>query len=186
MNTNLLSQIVQSHLERRDVNFRRETGTTPDRSVFKMDFEYDEGDLRVVILTDDDEGFVTCLSRVPFRIPKDRRIDVGEFLHRVNYGLTFGGFEFDVTDGEVNYATSLLIDDGIMTDKMIKHVIGPCIQAYCRYLPGICVVAFAGVSASEAVRNCKKSDGEEDSDPEKTQASEDLDDDSAPKGITIH
>jgi len=186
MNTNLLSQFVQSHLEQRDLNFRREAGATPDRSIFKMECGYDNGDQQVVIVVDDDKNFVTCFSYVPFRISKDRRADVGEFLHRVNYERRFGAFEIDVTDGEVRYRTSLAVTDGVVTDKMLAFVIGPCLETCDRYLPGICAVAFGDVPASEAVRNCEESDKEEGSDPGETQASEELDDDSVPTGTTIH
>jgi hypothetical protein len=79
-----------------------------------------------------------------------------------------------------------MVADGVLTDKMMEYVVGPNIKTYYRYLQGICAVAFAGVSASQAIRNCEESDGEDDSDPEETQVSTELDDDSVPTGTTIH
>lgn len=40
---------------------------------------------------------------VPLKAGEDERAKVGEFLHRANYGLKVGNFDFDFNDGEISY-----------------------------------------------------------------------------------
>ena len=37
----------------------------------------------------------------------DERVKVGEFLHRANYGLNNGNFDFDFNDGEISYRMAI-------------------------------------------------------------------------------
>lgn len=42
-------------------------------------------------------------SMLPLSAEEDDRAKVGEFLHRANYGLMIGNFDFDYRDGEISY-----------------------------------------------------------------------------------
>ena len=44
---------------------------------------------------------------VPLKTGEDERAKVGEFLHRANYGLKVGGFDFDFNDGEISYRVAI-------------------------------------------------------------------------------
>lgn len=44
---------------------------------------------------------------VPLKAGEDERANVGEFLHRANYGLKVGNFDFDFNDGEVSYRVAI-------------------------------------------------------------------------------
>ena len=44
---------------------------------------------------------------VPLKAGEDERAKVGEFLHRANYGLKVGNFDFDFNDGEVSYRVAI-------------------------------------------------------------------------------
>lgn len=40
---------------------------------------------------------------LPIKADEADRAKVGEFLHRANYGLMIGNFDFDFSDGEISY-----------------------------------------------------------------------------------
>jgi len=44
---------------------------------------------------------------VPLKAGEDERAKVGEFLHRANYGLKVGNFDFDFNDGEISYRVAI-------------------------------------------------------------------------------
>jgi len=48
---------------------------------------------------------------VPLKTGEEERAKVGEFLHRANYGLKVGGFDFDFDDGEVSYRITIYCGD---------------------------------------------------------------------------
>ena len=44
---------------------------------------------------------------VPLKAGEEERAKVGEFLHRANYGLKVGNFDFDFNDGEISYRVAI-------------------------------------------------------------------------------
>ena len=48
---------------------------------------------------------------LPLEAGEDERAKVGEFLHRANYGLRTGGFDYDYDDGQISYRVSLYCGD---------------------------------------------------------------------------
>ena len=44
---------------------------------------------------------------IPLKADEEERAKVGEFLHRANYGLKVGGFDFDFEDGEISYRVAI-------------------------------------------------------------------------------
>ena len=40
---------------------------------------------------------------LPIKAEEADRVNVGEYLHRANYGLMIGNFDFDFSDGEISY-----------------------------------------------------------------------------------
>lgn len=44
---------------------------------------------------------------LPLEAGEEERAKVGEFLHRANYGLRIGGFDYDYDDGQISYRVSL-------------------------------------------------------------------------------
>lgn len=69
------------------------------------------GRLRIFILLRKDYYVVnTILNNAA---EEDRRTQVGEYLHRANYAMSNGNFEFDYDDGEVKYKTYVNFDGGV-------------------------------------------------------------------------
>ena len=48
---------------------------------------------------------------LPLESGEEERAKVGEFLHRANYGLRIGGFDYDYDDGQISYRVSLYCGD---------------------------------------------------------------------------
>ena len=84
-------------------------------------------------------------------VPEDKRQAVAEFLTRVNFGLFLGNFEMDFSDGELRYKTSIDVQDGALTQEMIRKLVYSNVMLMDKYLPGIMSVIYAGTSPEEAV-----------------------------------
>lgn len=96
-----------------------------------------------------------------YKIPQARYPEVAEYLHRVNYGLVLGNFEIDLTDGEVRYKTSIDVEGGKLTSKMIEQMFEACAFAMNRYTPGLDMVTYGGYSALEALEQLETCSPEE-------------------------
>ncbi|MFI3312700.1 MAG: YbjN domain-containing protein [Eubacteriales bacterium] len=60
---------------------------------------------------------------LPVTVDPAHRITVGEFLHRANYGLPRGNFEFDYDDGSIHYKTVFPCPNGTPSEKQLEESI---------------------------------------------------------------
>lgn len=66
-----------------------------------------------------EQGFV-CYTALPVDAAPEVRAQVGEYLHRANYGLPRGNFEFDYDDGSVQYKTDFDCPGGVSTERQLE------------------------------------------------------------------
>lgn len=76
---------------------------------------------------------------------------VAEFLHRANYGLTFGNFELDFNDGEIRYKMALNCVDKIPGDDAITDVLVVPLSMIERYGDGLLSVMMGSATPKDAI-----------------------------------
>ena len=79
-------------------------------------------------------------------------------LARINYGLNIGNFELDMNDGEIRYKTSIDVEGGDLTPRMVETLIAVNISTTDRYFPSFADVMYAGVAPMEAVARIERPD----------------------------
>ena len=89
--------------------------------------------------------------------PEDAAImaNLTEFLTRANYGLKCGGFDMDMSDGEIRYRTYVDCRDGLPGPKAIERMLYTPLAMYDRYGVGILAILFQGASAKDAYDKCE-------------------------------
>ena len=97
-------------------------------------------------------------SIIPVRVPETQRLLVAELLARINYGLYIGNFELDMNDGEIRYKTSIDVEGGDLTPRMVETLIAVNISTADRYFPSFADVMYAGVAPMEAVARIERPD----------------------------
>ena len=78
--------------------------------------------------------------------------EMAEFLHRANYGMIFGCFEFDCDDGEIRFRVSLNCNDGLPGLDAIDDLWALPTMMMERYGNGILAVSMGLLSAEEAIK----------------------------------
>lgn len=79
------------------------------------------GVLRIYIFVGDSDYLVyTVLNST---VEKSAYAKITEYIHRVNYGLDNGNFEFDYNDGEIRYKTFVNFKDSSLSDSVIEDSI---------------------------------------------------------------
>ncbi len=76
----------------------------------------------LVIYQVTEDGFL-CYTTIMDDAPAEMRPVVGEYLHRANYGLPNGNFEFDYDDGSIHFKTWFDCPDGLPTEKQLADSI---------------------------------------------------------------
>lgn len=130
-----------------DWKFRQLEG----KPILSMGFKGDNGTWMCYAQAKDDRDQFVFYSVMESNVPVDKRPAVAEFLTRANYGLTLGNFEMDFADGEIRYKTSVDVEGGQLTTRMIKTLVYVNVLMMDKYLPGIMSVIYAGTPPAEAV-----------------------------------
>ena len=96
-----------------------------DNASKKINLNYtgDNGEWKTVIAVFEEEEEVMAVSVMPEPVPYDRRRIVFEFIARMNFGFTIGGFDIDYDDGEVRYKAGLSIPPTGLTAEMVRPLI---------------------------------------------------------------
>ena len=94
---------------------------------------------------------VRVLAMWPTLIAAEKRGVVAEYLTRANWGLMLGNFEMNFDAGEVRYRTSLDVEGGVLTPKMVKTQVEVNLGTIDRYAKGLLSILFTGVTPTEAI-----------------------------------
>lgn len=106
---------------------------------------------------EDHEIFV-FYTIIPIRVSDEQRNAAAELVARINYGLNIGNFELDMNDGEIRYKTSIDVEGGELTTRMVETLIAVNISTTDRYFSAFTDVLYAGVAAVEAVGRIERPD----------------------------
>ena len=95
---------------------------------------------------------------IPVRAPGEQRHIITELITRINYGLNIGNFELDMDDGEIRYKTSIDIEGGELSPRMVETLLSVNISTTDRYFPSFTDVLYAGAAPAEAVARIERPD----------------------------
>lgn len=128
----------------------------PGKSAIKAGFKGQNAVFQLVAQANEQTERLNVYSVLDIRIPADKRQAIAEYLTRANYGLNIGNFELDFSDGEVRYKTSIDVEGGQLTSKMIKNLVYVNVLMMDKYQPGIMAVVYGGKSPADAVAEVEK------------------------------
>jgi len=142
-----LLAIVESFLQADDWHYSRVEDTT----ILSMGFRGNNGTWTCYARTREQEERFIFYSVLSTNVPEHMRLAAAEYLTRANYGMLIGNFELDFSDGEVRYKTSIDVEGGTLTHKMIENMIYVNVLTMDRYLPGLNRVVYGNVSPQLAI-----------------------------------
>jgi len=138
---------VTEFLTREGLEYRR----MRDVDAVEMGVAGDNGNYRVVIVSDQDRPVMRFLTFVEGRVPATRRREAMEFITRANYGLLVGNFEFDLDDGEVRFKAAGDYEDGDMSQSQFRNLLFLSVSMVDRYFPGLQSVIQGSSDAAAAI-----------------------------------
>ncbi len=118
-----------------------------------------------------ENGVWACLARVQgplvvfyslleVHVPEERRDAMAEFITRANYGLPFGAFEMDYSDGEVRLRTGFFTADIDFTTTHMRNIVYANLLTMDRYLPGIMRVIYGREDPKAVVEEIEREQGD--------------------------
>ena len=146
-------QAVRDHLDEIGFTYRY----NDDTGVFSFGMTIGGEISKIDVFIDVYDTWFKVIARPPLRANTDdpRTMNrITEFLHRANYGLNFGNFEFDYSDGEIRYKVPSIIEDMTPTPGLIRECILRAVSCVRQYGSGILCMLYGSVSPEAAAEAC--------------------------------
>jgi len=136
------------------------------QTVLRFHVKTKSGRLMCYAEVQEDKYWLLFYSYLPVNVPEDRMTRVAEFLTRANQGMRIGNFELDFADGEVRYKTSIDMEGGEITHKMIDNLLQANLSTMDRYFNGMMEVVYGSKLPVELIAGIESPDNDEDDDDE--------------------
>ena len=92
-------------------------------------------------------------SVFPIHTPDDKLAPMLEFITRVNYGLIYGNFEFNLDDGQIRYKTSVDVEGNGLSHALMKPVVFLNVTTLDRYFDTLSKIIYKDISIEDALRS---------------------------------
>jgi hypothetical protein len=122
-----------------------------DDTALMLSFRGEAGSWQCFATVDEEKQWFTFYSILPSNVPEEKRVEIAEFITRANYGLIIGNFEMDYGDGEVRYKTSVDVEGGELSPKMIENLMRANLMTMDRYFAGVMGVLYGDRDPAEAI-----------------------------------
>lgn len=127
-------------------------------TVLRFNFKGRAGRLLCYADVEEEKDWLIFYSYLPVNAPNDKMLTVAEFIARANRGMRIGNFELDFEDGEIRYKTSIDIEGGELTSKMIHNLLQANLSTMDRYFPGIMELIYSDKSPKELIQKIEGAD----------------------------
>ena len=119
------------------------------------------GLFELVIETDSDPREVNIFLYLPNNVPEAKRLQVMEYLTRINWHLPMGHFEMDLDDGQVRFVVSQLVNDGHLPAEPTLTLMRNALDRVETFFPGILRIVHGHLHAVAALTEIEQKHGYE-------------------------
>ena len=104
-----------------------------DGSGVETGFRSSTGVFSAWITARDEPPLLRVVVRIPVVVPEPRRVEMAETVARANYGLLLGGFQLDMSDGELLFQASMPVADAAVTCDQVRHLLDASVWSVSTY-----------------------------------------------------
>jgi hypothetical protein len=130
-------------------------------STLMLSFRGQSGSWQCFGRADEEKECFSFYSVLPPHAVEEKRPAVAEFINRANYGLIIGNFEMDYRDGQMRYKTSIDVEGGELTPKMIENIIYSNLMTMDDYFPGFMEVMYGDRDPAQVIEEIESRCGYE-------------------------
>lgn len=115
-------KLIKGFFEKGDWKYKAKS-EAPDRFVFITGVNMNNalGNVRLIIIVR--PQFYTVYASIDNSVEEKYYAQVSEYLHRANYGMQNGNFEFDYSDGSIRYKTFVNFEGSELSEDVITDSI---------------------------------------------------------------
>ena len=173
--TGLFSELID-YMEEEDWKYEILEGET----IIRFHFKGTAGRLLCYGEVDEEKYWLIFYSYMPVNVPPEKMIDAAEFVARANRGMRIGNFELDYDDGEMRYKTSLDVEGGELSGKMIDNLLRANLSTINRYFTGLMELIYSDRLVIDLIKKIEAPPGEFEALDAETSESDDEDEEETP------
>lgn len=94
-----------------------------DDLVIRSGIKGDDLPIEFLLIVNAKNQVIQFISKLPFTVPDDKRVDAAIAVCVANYGLVDGSFDFDISDGELRYRLTCSYRDSDLSPNLFEYII---------------------------------------------------------------
>ena len=106
-------------LESRDWKFEK----FEDDLVIRSGIKGDDLPIEFIMFVKPKNQVVQLISKLPFNMPEDKRVEGAIAVSIANYGLVDGSFDYDISDGEIRYRLTSSYRESVLGGDLFEYMI---------------------------------------------------------------
>lgn len=83
----------------------------------------DDLPMRFIIVVDADRQLIRLMSPLSFKMSEDKRMEGAVAACAATYGMADGGFDYDLTDGEIVFRMTASFRESVIGEGLIQYMI---------------------------------------------------------------
>lgn len=112
----------------------------------------DDLPMTVHINVDAKRMIISLLSKMPFVVKKSRRNEMAVAVCRANCGMPDGGFDFDVSDGDIFFRMTCSYRQSLISKELFEYMLFASFNTIDRYNDVFLRVATTNMTIDEIVK----------------------------------
>ncbi|MGN0113694.1 MAG: hypothetical protein ACI396_00025 [Acutalibacteraceae bacterium] len=100
-----------------------------------------------------DRQLLIVLSRLPFTVPEDKRMDLAIATCVASYGLADGSFDFNIATGDITFRLTASFRDSRIGDGLFEYLIGVSSYSVDEYNDKFLAVSKGVMSINDFIAN---------------------------------
>ena len=94
-----------------------------DDLVIRSGVKGDDLPIEFLVFVKPKNQVVQFISKLPFEIPEDKRVEAAIAVSVANYGLVDGSFDYDINDGEIRYRLTSSYRESLRGMDLFEYMI---------------------------------------------------------------
>lgn len=110
---------LRTHLDSIGLKYTRHD----DDKVISLGMNGDDLPMDMILAVREKQEVIQLISPIRPKAPEDKRIDAAVAVNVANYGIVFGSFDYDVSDGEIRWRATLPYRDAAITKDQVHYLV---------------------------------------------------------------
>ncbi len=94
-----------------------------DDLVIRSGIKGEDLPIEFIVLVMPKNQVVQVISKLPFNIPEDKRVEAAVAVSVANYGIVDGSFDYDISDGEIRYRLTSSYRESYLGADLFEYMI---------------------------------------------------------------